>query len=51
VNKNCPNDCKVSCKSLSSLLKLIGIDEDLEKEFEQFVKKNIPKKNIQIFEI
>jgi len=38
VNKNWPNDCRVSCKSSPNLLELIGIDVDLEKELEQFEK-------------
>jgi hypothetical protein len=38
VNKNWPNDCRVSCKSPPNLLELIGIDVDLEKELEQFEK-------------
>jgi hypothetical protein len=36
VNKNWYNDCKVDCKSPSNLLKLIGINADLEEELEQF---------------
>jgi hypothetical protein len=38
VNKNWPNDCKVSCKSPLNLLEHIGIDVDLEEELEQFEK-------------
>jgi hypothetical protein len=38
VNKNCPNDCGVSCKSPPNLLELIRIDVDLEEELEQFEK-------------
>jgi hypothetical protein len=36
VNKNWPNDCRVSCKSPSNLLELIGMYENLENELEQF---------------
>jgi len=36
MNKNCPNDCRVGCKSPSNLSKLIGIDANLEKKLEQF---------------
>jgi hypothetical protein len=36
VNKNWPNECRVSCKSPFNLLKLIRIDEDLKEELEQF---------------
>jgi hypothetical protein len=31
VNKNWPNGCKVSCKSLSNLLECIGINANLKK--------------------
>jgi hypothetical protein len=36
VNKNWPNDCRVGCKSPPNLLKLIGIDANLEEQLEQF---------------
>jgi hypothetical protein len=36
VNKNWPNDPKISYKSLSSLVELIEINENLEKELQEF---------------
>jgi hypothetical protein len=36
MNNIWPNDFRVDYKSFSNLLKLIGIDVDLEKEIEQF---------------
>jgi hypothetical protein len=36
VNKNWPNDPKISYKSPFSLVELIEIDVDLEKEIEEF---------------
>ncbi len=36
VNNNWPNDFRVDYKCSSNLLKLIGIDVDLEKELEKF---------------
>ncbi len=38
MDKNWLNDCRISCKSPSNLLELIGIDANLEKELEQFEK-------------
>jgi len=38
---NFPNDWRVGCKSPSNLLKLIGIDANLEEELEQFEKDEI----------
>lgn len=35
-NTNQPNDLKVRCKSLSNLLKLIGIDVNLENKLKKF---------------
>jgi hypothetical protein len=34
VNKNWPNDLKISCKSLSSLVDLIETNVNLKEEFE-----------------
>jgi hypothetical protein len=34
--KNLPNDSKIGCKSLSSLVDLIETNLNLEKEFEKF---------------
>jgi hypothetical protein len=34
MNKNWPNDYRVGCKSLFNLLELIGINANLEEEFE-----------------
>jgi hypothetical protein len=36
VNKSWPNDPRIGCKSPSSLVELINIDVDLEKEIEEF---------------
>ncbi len=36
VNKNWPNDLKIGCKSLSSLVDLIETNVNLEEEFEEF---------------
>jgi hypothetical protein len=36
VNKNWPNDPMIGCKSRFNLVELIGIDVDLEEEFEEF---------------
>jgi hypothetical protein len=36
VNKNWPNDPKINYKPLSSLVELIEIAVDLEKELEEF---------------
>jgi hypothetical protein len=36
VNKNWPNDFRISCKSLSSLVDLIETNLNLEEEFEKF---------------
>jgi len=31
LNKNCPNDAKIECKSLSNLVELIETEIELEK--------------------
>ncbi len=36
MNTNQPNDLKVGCKSLSNLLKLIGIDVNVENKLKKF---------------
>jgi hypothetical protein len=36
VSKNWPNDPRVDCKSLSDLVKFIAMDEQLEKELQEF---------------
>jgi hypothetical protein len=36
VSKNWPNDPRIGCKSLSSLVDFIESDFNLEKEFEEF---------------
>ncbi len=35
VNKNWPNDLRISCKSPSSLIDLIEIDVNLDEELEE----------------
>jgi hypothetical protein len=38
VNKNWPNDCRIGCKSHSSLAYFIESDFNLEKKLEEFEK-------------
>ncbi len=36
MSKNWPNNSKVGCKASSNVIQIIEMDEDLDKELEQF---------------